>query len=59
LSPNFGSAAGAAEITGDAEADVVLSAMLAIPKVLDRRPIAIALRRRLLFMMCSLDLLAV
>jgi hypothetical protein len=59
LSPNFGSAAGAAEITGDAEAEVVLSATLAMPKVLDRTPIAMTLRRRLLFMMCSLDLLAV
>jgi hypothetical protein len=31
----------------------------AIPKVADNAPIAMVLRRRLLFMMCSLDLLAV
>jgi hypothetical protein len=46
-------------ITGDAEAEVVLSAMLAMPNVLDRMPIAIALRKIDPFMLCSLDLLAV
>jgi hypothetical protein len=59
LSPNFGNAAGAAVMTGDAEAEVVLIAMLAMPNVLDRMPIAIALRKIDPFMLCSLDLLAV
>jgi hypothetical protein len=59
LSPNLGSAAGAAVMTGDAEAEVVLSAMPAIPIVLERIPIAIALRKIDPFMLCSLELLAV
>jgi hypothetical protein len=46
-------------MTGDAEAEVVLIAMLPMPKVLDRMPIAIALRKIDPFMLCSLDLLAV
>jgi hypothetical protein len=59
LSPNFGSAAGAAEMADDAEAEVVLIAILAMPNELDRMPMAIALRKIDPFMMCSLDLLAV
>jgi hypothetical protein len=59
LSPNFESAAGIAVVTGDAEAEVVLSAIPAIPIVLDRMPMAIALRKIDPFMLCSLDLLAV
>jgi hypothetical protein len=59
LSPNFGNAAGAAVMSGDAEAEVVLIAMLAIPNVLDSKPMAIVLRRIDPFMLCSLDLLAV
>jgi hypothetical protein len=46
-------------MTGDAEAEVVLSAMPAIPIVLERIPIAIALRKIDPFMLCSLELLAV
>jgi hypothetical protein len=59
LSPNFGNAAGAAVMSGDAEAEVVLIAMLATPNVPDSKPMAIVLRRIDPFMLCSLDLLAV
>jgi hypothetical protein len=46
-------------MTGDAAAVVVLMVVAAIPNVVDNAPIAMTLRRRLLFMLCSLDLLAV
>ena len=46
-------------MTGDAEAEVVLSAIPAIPNVLDRIEMAIALRKIDPFIMCSLVLLAV
>ena len=59
LSPNFGNVAGAEANTGEAEADVVLKAIPAAPKVLDIMMMAIALRRFDPFMSCSLDLLAV
>ena len=59
LSPNWGSCATVTETTGAAATDVVLMVVAAIPNVADNAPIAMTLRRRLLFMMCSLDLLAV
>jgi hypothetical protein len=46
-------------MTDDAAAALVLIEVVAMPNVMDSALIAIALRRRLLFMLCSLDLLAV
>ena len=59
LSPNCGSCDAPAEMTDDADTAVVLIEVAAIPNVMDNALIATTLRRILLFMSCSLDLLAV
>ncbi len=46
-------------MTGDAEAEVVLSAMLAMPNVIESMANEIDFRKIYPFMLCSLDLLAV